>query len=679
MAFKRVLTLAQILLVSTLAQAAHVTDRKVQASDIVRPDGTSVLKLPSTAPVAGKVAVFNSDGELTDGPMNGSYLDATSSIQTQLNSKAGLTSNTFSGTQTIQKSALGTTTTDGVVIENTTNAAAGAQQISPSLRLRGRGWKTNTTAGSQPVDWNFDVLPVQGSASPSSNLRIRSATNGGAFVDALEIQNSILGTSIPRIKTYGVLDVNVDGNNATLGTIDHISLRNPTGSRIHQSNYFGSTIKNGWTYESNGTIRAWMLNNSVFEFDFASSLPGGLTYYTQIYPGGVYTGGGVYASSSGTFGNSNTTPNATLSTYGSFAVKGVEKTSDFTVDNTATMFYCDGSSSSGCTGTPSSACSSYTNSTTCNAKNTLGCSWSGGSCSEYTDPSGCAAAPGGSCTWTYDDCSIYNSDETSCLSNSCSFSYNDCSSFDESTCNSTSGCSVNPLNCSDSFFDETSCNAQGGCSWNGSSCDGSYGFASCSGSYTTCSGSLPTGTCSGTYGSCGGTASCGNMTASGESACNAISGCAWTTGMTATLPSIETHLISGGGTTGFRVGIKNIGTTGNVTVKIPDGVSDTFEDGTTTKTLAPVGAATPKPYLELHPLKKTATCSAFDNNLSSCNLHSGCSFVSVSCSSFGEMDCPTGDGCSWNGSTCDGTYSGSLGSCTGTYSVYKKWFFWGSE
>ncbi len=79
--------------------------------------------------------------------------------------------------------ALGTTqvTNKGLLLENTTAAAAGAQQISPAIAWKGRGWKTNATAASQSVDFRSYLLPVQGTANPLGRLIFQSSVNAGSF------------------------------------------------------------------------------------------------------------------------------------------------------------------------------------------------------------------------------------------------------------------------------------------------------------------------------------------------------------------------------------------------------------------------------------------------------------------------------------------------------------------
>jgi hypothetical protein len=73
--------------------------------------------------------------------------------------------------------ALGTTSTARLTVANTTAAAAGAQQVSPSIVLEGQGWKTTATAASQIVRFRQNVLPVQGAANPTGNLVIESEVN----------------------------------------------------------------------------------------------------------------------------------------------------------------------------------------------------------------------------------------------------------------------------------------------------------------------------------------------------------------------------------------------------------------------------------------------------------------------------------------------------------------------
>ena len=93
----------------------------------------------------------------------------------------------------LRNDGIGVTATVGVLLENVTAAAAGAQQQSPSLEFSGRGWKTNATAASQQVQWRLTNVPVEGAAAPQARLDFGYAINGGAFATTLSLLNGLVG------------------------------------------------------------------------------------------------------------------------------------------------------------------------------------------------------------------------------------------------------------------------------------------------------------------------------------------------------------------------------------------------------------------------------------------------------------------------------------------------------
>lgn len=87
----------------------------------------------------------------------------------------------------------------GIMLENTTAAAAAAQQISPVFIQRGRGWKTTATAASQTVDFLQDVLPVEGTTAPSGTWRLGKSIAGGAVTYPLTVTSAGVVTSLGMI------------------------------------------------------------------------------------------------------------------------------------------------------------------------------------------------------------------------------------------------------------------------------------------------------------------------------------------------------------------------------------------------------------------------------------------------------------------------------------------------
>lgn len=84
---------------------------------------------------------------------------------------------TVNGTIAANRTALATTSTDGLIAANTTAATGAATvQMSPRLKLRGNAWNTSAT---QTVDFFLENLPAT-AATPTGTFKIGYSLNGGA-------------------------------------------------------------------------------------------------------------------------------------------------------------------------------------------------------------------------------------------------------------------------------------------------------------------------------------------------------------------------------------------------------------------------------------------------------------------------------------------------------------------
>jgi hypothetical protein len=148
--------------------------------------------------------------------------------------------------------ALGTTSTARLTLANTTAAAAGAQQVSPSLVLEGQGWKTTATAASQTVRFRQNVLPVQGTTNPSGTFQIQSEiNNSGTFANNLTLTSAAsimllgagngtgevqFGTSSVNIRNFGGAmslygdTVSIGSAGVVLGSDDCLGWASTTGA-----------------------------------------------------------------------------------------------------------------------------------------------------------------------------------------------------------------------------------------------------------------------------------------------------------------------------------------------------------------------------------------------------------------------------------------------------------------
>lgn len=152
-----------------------------------------------------------------------------------LDSSGGIFVPTAGGTMTgplhIQLNGLDTDPDGALFIENTTAAAAGAQQYSPATIWTGRGWKTNATAGSQQVDMRAYLVPVQGAAAPYSQLVFEPRVNLGTW-------GGTVGRKI-WFTSDGWIGLNSwnSGTTGESGLPDGIHFKDPAGSTIQASIY----------------------------------------------------------------------------------------------------------------------------------------------------------------------------------------------------------------------------------------------------------------------------------------------------------------------------------------------------------------------------------------------------------------------------------------------------------
>jgi len=97
---------------------------------------------------------------------------------------------------TITKDAVGTSDADemvGLMLENTTAAASGAQQYSPLLVMVGSGW--STAASEQEVRFAQQVQPIEGSSVPTAELVVSVSVENDASGAYREIAAFVSGTS----------------------------------------------------------------------------------------------------------------------------------------------------------------------------------------------------------------------------------------------------------------------------------------------------------------------------------------------------------------------------------------------------------------------------------------------------------------------------------------------------
>jgi hypothetical protein len=149
--------------------------------------GTTLYVKETGSTPTGWVAYNPNGGGGAGGSPGGSDTQVQYNNSGSFGGNAGLTVNKTTGALTQTSTSLGTSPTAGITATNSTAAADGAQQVSPSITWQGNGWKTAATAGSQAVAFRSYILPIQGTTNPGGTLTFGFSTNGGSFSDVFSI------------------------------------------------------------------------------------------------------------------------------------------------------------------------------------------------------------------------------------------------------------------------------------------------------------------------------------------------------------------------------------------------------------------------------------------------------------------------------------------------------------
>jgi hypothetical protein len=142
--------------------------------------------------------------------------------------------------------AIGSTPAEakGLVLRNSTAAAAGAQQYSPSIYLAGQGWETGTGT-SDEVIWRITNVPVQG-ASAGARITFSTSINSSAYDDVLRLSN---------LSNAGWLELPIACSMLTVG-------RSSNQIGLYSEQNFGGTDLNYIDSSGNRELRVYSARSS---------------------------------------------------------------------------------------------------------------------------------------------------------------------------------------------------------------------------------------------------------------------------------------------------------------------------------------------------------------------------------------------------------------------------------
>lgn len=183
----------------------------------------------------------------------GSVVRATSPtlVTPALGAATGTSLNTTGNIATDQllasnRSGVGASVVDAVLIQNATAAALNAQQWSGALHYGAKGW--GTTAGtSQVLDVRNYLVPVQGTTAPTYLLTWDGQVNGGGFVTLATLSNFGAFTASGSVTSQG------SGLGTTPG--DRVIAANGTAALV------GTTVQITPSFRQSGNV--WDTDDAV--------------------------------------------------------------------------------------------------------------------------------------------------------------------------------------------------------------------------------------------------------------------------------------------------------------------------------------------------------------------------------------------------------------------------------
>lgn len=171
------------------------------------------------------------------------------------------------------------TSADGLILIDTAAAIAGNQQFSPRIRLSGQGWKTASTAASQPVDWIVENQPVQGTTNPSTSLVFSRQINSGGYVGSMTLSNTAItignATDNPSFAFLGTgaiagTQLNITSVSQPANTsVNGITLIDTTPATSGNQQFSPNIILSGQSWKTTATAASqqvdWKIENQTVQ------------------------------------------------------------------------------------------------------------------------------------------------------------------------------------------------------------------------------------------------------------------------------------------------------------------------------------------------------------------------------------------------------------------------------
>jgi hypothetical protein len=209
-----------------------------------------------------------------------------------------------SGLETLTQTGLGTTSTDGWILQNTTAATAGTTvQISPRSKWCGTAWNSGGSV-SETDCWVIENLPATVAGTTTSTLKFGSSIAGGVVTYPMILTNAGALTILGTITGVGI----ATSATSSITWSSRTNINSPSDGQINVFNN-ANTAGIGLDATTDGTIK---IRNR------AQNADGSLTAGTAQFNGSVTGSGGGSLS----VGGLSSTQNVNVSTGFNYFILG---------------------------------------------------------------------------------------------------------------------------------------------------------------------------------------------------------------------------------------------------------------------------------------------------------------------------------------------------------------------
>lgn len=265
--------------------------------------------------------IYNSNGAIAfhpNGIANAMFINTSGNV--------GIGTTAPNAKLNVNTNAMGVTVSDssGISLTNETAAAAGAQQMSPTLRWSGQGWAT-TPLASRNVSFISFLTPQQGTTNPSGILNFASSINGGAYWSVMSLTaGGALSITAGFSATTGVFSSTVTNTivNLTTTPTDGVVIVTPTGATSVIPVRISPRLRiSGTAWNTGGTPASNTMNWTIDNLSTSGNPPTSALRFNFDRNGGGYSTL-VSFISNGNVGIGTTLPTEKLHVVGNVLITG---------------------------------------------------------------------------------------------------------------------------------------------------------------------------------------------------------------------------------------------------------------------------------------------------------------------------------------------------------------------